>query len=112
METTAGYRYTKFFVLANGYRRNLELHFQVMATGNAHIALTASPIAQNPLYEIVIGASGNNFTGEATIAIKVGLESQCDSVCGRTQKGKRWIFVLLFTVFPRNCSHFFSCVFR
>ena len=34
-----------------------------MAKSDAHIALTTSPLVLNPLYEIVIGASGNNYTG-------------------------------------------------
>ena len=41
----------------------MELRFRVMAKSDAHIALTTSPLILNPLYEIVIGASGNNYTG-------------------------------------------------
>jgi len=41
----------------------MELRFRVMAKSDAHIALTTSPLVLNPLYEIVIGASGNNYTG-------------------------------------------------
>ena len=41
----------------------MELRLRVMAKSDAHIALTTSPLVLNPLYEIVIGASGNNYTG-------------------------------------------------
>lgn len=41
----------------------MELRFRVMAKSDAHIVLTTSPLVLNPLYEIVIGASGNNYTG-------------------------------------------------
>lgn len=44
----------------------MELRFRVMAKSDAHIVLTTSPLVLNPLYEIVIGASGNNYTGSNT----------------------------------------------
>jgi len=49
---------SKSLVIFQNIQRSLLICFQ----GDAHIALTTSPLVLNPLYEIVIGASGNNYT--------------------------------------------------
>lgn len=63
MTTTTGYRYSHFHHLHSNPDGTMELRFRVMAKSDAHVALTTSPLILNPLYEIVIGASGNNYTG-------------------------------------------------
>ena len=63
METTTGYRYSQYFHLNSNAVGRMELRLRVMAKSDAHIALSTSPLTMNPLYEIVIGASGNNYTG-------------------------------------------------
>lgn len=63
MTTTTGYRYSNFHHLHSNPSGDMEIRFRVMAKSDAHIALTTSPLVLNPLYEIVIGASGNNYTG-------------------------------------------------
>ncbi|KAI9556764.1 hypothetical protein GHT06_016555 [Daphnia sinensis] len=60
--TTTGYRYSQFHHLHSSPDGIMELRFRVMARSDAHIVLTTSPLVLNPLYEIVIGASGNNYT--------------------------------------------------
>ncbi|XP_046439059.1 acetylcholine receptor subunit alpha-like [Daphnia pulex] len=60
--TTTGYRYSQFHHLHSSPDGTMELRFRVMAKSDAHIVLTTSPLVLNPLYEIVIGASGNNYT--------------------------------------------------
>lgn len=62
MTTTTGYRYSQFYHLHSSPDGTMELRFRVMAKSDAHIVLTTSPLVLNPLYEIVIGASGNNYT--------------------------------------------------
>ena len=63
MSTTTGYRYSNFYRLTSNEAGESRLGFRVMAQRDAHIVLTTSVLGLNPLYEIVIGASGNNYTG-------------------------------------------------
>lgn len=63
MTTTTGYRYSNYYRPAFNDAGDLQLGFRVMAQRDAHIALTTSVLGLNPLYEIVIGASGNTYTG-------------------------------------------------
>ena len=64
VSTTTGYRYSDFYPLGSGTGPgDKQLGFRVMANRDAHIALTTSVLGLNPLYEIVIGASSNNYTG-------------------------------------------------
>lgn len=67
--TTTGYRYSQFHHLQSSPDGSMRLRFRVMAKSDAHIALTTSPLVLNPLYEIVIGASGNNYTGKDQLLI-------------------------------------------
>lgn len=63
MTITNDYGYFNFHHLPPSESKGtIVLRFGIMAKSDAHIALTPSPLAVNPLYEIVIGAGKNNFT--------------------------------------------------
>ncbi len=64
MTITNNYGYSNFHHLSpSDSYGTIELRFGVMAKSDAHIAFTPSPLAVNPLYEIIIGGDGNNHTG-------------------------------------------------
>ena len=63
LTTTTGYRYSNYYPLAFNEAGETQLGFLVMAQRDAHIVLTTSVLGLNPVYEIVIGASSNNYTG-------------------------------------------------
>lgn len=64
MAITNDYGYSNFHHLSpSDSNGGIELRFGVMAKSDAHIAFTPIPLAVNPLYEIVIGAGENNYTG-------------------------------------------------
>lgn len=95
VSTTTGYRYSNFYRLTSNEAGESRLGFRVMAQRDAHIVLTTSVLGLNPLYEIVIGASGNNYTdlrrtltGRSVSAVKT------PSVLSDTEFRGFWIHVV------------------
>lgn len=64
MTITNDYGYSNFHHISptNSSNEVIELRFGVKANRDAHIAFAPSPLALNPLYEIVIGSGENQFT--------------------------------------------------